>query len=258
MASGGVFPTEMPDELPFPIDPLDDDTAERLLSGLLPPEDAPPAYAEVARFLRAAAAPPTPGELAGQPAAVAAFHTARAPAPGPARRGRAGPAGPGPAGGRVSPAGPGPAGWRTRPARVGPAGGMARPARAGRVRGRARLVAVALAGTLAVGGLWIAAGAQTAPGLRSPTGGPGAGGSGSATSGSLRPAMPVTGPLTTGRPRAVPSDRDRATGGNGGGAAHRTHPGHSRKPPKDKPSKPKAGKPRPDKPKPPKPKPDKP
>ena len=220
MTTGDVFPAEMPDDLPFPIDALDDDTAERLLSGRLPPEDAPPSYAEVARFLRAAAGPPTPGELAGQPAAIAAFRTAREPVRGLAR---------------------------------GP--GRKRPAGAGRAGRRARLVAVALAGTLAVGGLWIAAGAQTAPGLRSPTGGPGTGGSGSATSGSLRPAMPVTGPHTAGRPSALPSDRDRAAvrhgaGTSDGGAAHRTHPGHPRKPPKGKPPKPKADKPKADKPKP--------
>jgi hypothetical protein len=232
MTTGDVFPAEMPDDLPFPIDPLDDDTAERLLGGRLPPEDAPPSYAEVARFLRAAAGPPTPGELAGQPAALAAFRTAREPVRGPTQ-------------------GPG----RKRPAGAVRAGRRARPAGAGRAGGRARLVAVALAGTLAVGGLWIAAGAQTAPGLRSPTGGPGTGGSGSATSGSLRPAMPVTGPLTAGRPPALPSDRERAAvrhgaGTSDGGAAHRPHPGHPRKPPKGKPPKPKADKPKADKPKP--------
>jgi hypothetical protein len=244
MTAGDVFPAEMPDDLPFPIDPLDDDTAERLLGGRLPPEDAPPSYAEVARFLRAAAGPPTPGELAGQPAALAAFRTAREPVRGPAR-------GPG----RKRPAGAVRAGGGGRPAGAGRAAGRARPAGAGRAGARARLVAVALAGTLAVGGLWIAAGAQTAPGLRSPTGGPGTGGSGSATSGSLRPAMPVTGPLTAGRPPALPSDRDRAAvrlgaGTSDGGADHRTHPSHPRKPPRGKPPKPKADKPKADKPKP--------
>ena len=197
MTTGGVFPTEMPDEFPSPIGPLDDDTAERLLSGRLPPEDAPLPYAEVARFLRAAAGPPTPRELAGQAAALAAFRSARAPVRGSARQ------------------------------------------------GRARLVAVALAGTLALGGLWTAAGAPPAGRLRSPTGGPGAGGSGSATSASLRPAMPVTGPVTAGRPPALPPDRDPAAVRQGGGAtSHRTHPGHPRTPPK--------GKPKPDKPKKPK------
>ena len=244
MTTGDVFPAEMPDDLPFPIDPLDDDTAERLLGGRLPPEDAPPSYAEVARFLRAAAGPPTPRELAGQPAALAAFRTAREPVRGPAL-------GPG----RKRPAGAVRAARRARPAGAGRAAGRARPAGAVRAGARARLVAVALAGTLAVGGLWIAAGAQTAPGLRSPTGGPGTGGSGSATSGSLRPAMPVTGPLTAGRPPALPSDRDRAAvrhgaGTSDGGTAHRTHPGHPRKPPKGKPPKPKADKPKAGKPKP--------
>jgi hypothetical protein len=210
MTTGGVFPTEMPDEFPSPIGPLDDDTAERLLNGRLPPEDAPLPYAEVARFLRAAAGPPTPRELAGQTAALAAFRSARVPVRGSPRQ------------------------------------------------GRARLVAVALAGTLAVGGLWTAAGAPPAGRLRSPTGGPGAGGSGSATSASLRPAMPVTGPFTAGRPPALPPDRDPAAVRHGGGATpHRTHPG-PRQPPKgkpkpDKPKKPKAttpeaGRPRPEKP----------
>jgi hypothetical protein len=206
MTTGGVFPTEMPDEFPSPIGPLDDDTAERLLNGRLPPEDAPLPYAEVARFLRAAAGPPTPRELAGQTAALAAFRSARVPVRGSPRQ------------------------------------------------GRARLVAVALAGILAVGGLWTAAGAPPAGRLRSPTGGPGAGGSGSATSASLRPAMPVT----AGRPPALPPDRDPAAVRHGGGATpHRTHPG-PRQPPKgkpkpDKPKKPKAttpeaGRPRPEKP----------
>jgi hypothetical protein len=49
------------------------DPAERLLGGRLDPEDAPPGYAEVARVLRAAAGPPCPDELAGQPAALATF-----------------------------------------------------------------------------------------------------------------------------------------------------------------------------------------
>jgi hypothetical protein len=210
MAADGVFPTEMPDDPRFTTAPLDDDTAERLLRGRLAPEDAPGPYAEVARVLRAAAAPPTPRELAGQPAALAAFRTAH----------RAG-------------------------SRSGSAWG-------GVGRGRVRVAALALAGTLAVGGLWMAAGAQTAPGLRSPTGGPGAGGSGSATSSSglLRPAMPPTGPAAdpaaTGRATARPPDRDPAAARPGGaasqGAAHRAHPAHPGKPPKPKPKpkKPKA------------------
>jgi hypothetical protein len=54
-------------------DPLavDDDTLERLLTGGLPPAQAPSGYAEVARLLAAAVAAPSPGELAGQAAALA-------------------------------------------------------------------------------------------------------------------------------------------------------------------------------------------
>jgi hypothetical protein len=210
MAADGVFPTEMPDDPRFGTAPLDDDTAERLLRGRLAPEDAPGPYTEVARVLRAAAAPPTPRELAGQPAALAAFRTAQR------------------------------------------AGSRSGSARGGVGRGRVRVVALALAGTLAVGGLWMAAGAQTAPGLRSPTGGPGAGGSGSATSSSrlLRPAMPPTGPAgdpaASGRPAAPPPDRAPAAARPGGaasqGAAHRAHTAHPGKPskPKPKPKKPEA------------------
>src|SRR5439155_26707368 len=43
---------------------IDLHTADRLLSGVLAPEDAPPGFAEVARLLRAARTPPTPRELA--------------------------------------------------------------------------------------------------------------------------------------------------------------------------------------------------
>jgi hypothetical protein len=232
MAADGVFPTEMPDDPRFPTDPLDDDTAECLLRGRLAPEDAPGPYTEVARVLRAAAAPPTPRELAGQPAALAAFRTAK-------RTGSR-------SGSTWDGVGRGSA-W----------GGVGRGSAWGGVgRGRVRVVALALAGTLAVGGLWMAAGAQTAPGLRSPTGGPGAGGSGSATSSSglLRPAMPPTGPAgdraATGRATAPPPDRDPAAARPGGaasqGAAHRAHPAHPGKPPKPKPSKPR---PKPKKPK---------
>ncbi len=51
---------------------LDEDTADRLLAGLVEPEDAPPGYSEVARLVRAAGAPPTVGELAREHEAVAA------------------------------------------------------------------------------------------------------------------------------------------------------------------------------------------
>ena len=66
--------------LPFPPDPdplaLDDDLAERLLDGDLPPDQTPPGYAEVATLLAAAAAPPTPAELDGQEAALAELRAA--------------------------------------------------------------------------------------------------------------------------------------------------------------------------------------
>jgi hypothetical protein len=86
----------------------------------------PPDQAEVV-LLRAAAGPPCPDELAGQPAALATFRRVRHCA-----------------------------------------------------RGRARLVTVTLAGTLAIGGLWIADGAQSPPGLLSPSGAPAAAGRGQA------------------------------------------------------------------------------
>lgn len=54
---------------------LDDDTVERLLTGDLDAVHAPAGYAEVAALLAAAAAEPTPDELAGQAAAVAELRT---------------------------------------------------------------------------------------------------------------------------------------------------------------------------------------
>ncbi|HEV2893763.1 MAG TPA: hypothetical protein VG411_08430, partial [Actinomycetota bacterium] len=65
----------MPDEPSRAIVPLDADTAERLLSGRLDPDDAPPGYAEVARLLRAAAAQADQVEPTGQAAAMHAFRT---------------------------------------------------------------------------------------------------------------------------------------------------------------------------------------
>jgi hypothetical protein len=50
---------------------LDEDTVEQLLTGALPPTQAPAGYAKVAELLTAAAAAPTPEELAGQGAALA-------------------------------------------------------------------------------------------------------------------------------------------------------------------------------------------
>jgi hypothetical protein len=158
------------------------DTAERLLAGLLDPEDAPPGYAEVARVLRAAADPPCPDELAGQPAALATFR-------------------------------------RTRH----------------RARVRSRLVTVALAGTLALGGVWIADGARSPLGLLSPSGGPDSGGSGSrppaagprSGGAGSAPALPAAlPPVGTARGGGVgspglPSTRERAIARHGGGGASR-------------------------------------
>ena len=214
MGGGGVFPAEMPDEPSQAIVPLDADTAERLLSGRLDPDDAPPGYAEVARLLQAAAAPADPAELTGQAAAMDAFRTAHA---RPAQR-------------------PG------RPAPIGRAGGSAarRGAASGPGRGaRGRVVALALAGVVAASGvgLWTAGGAQVARELGSPSGGPSAGGAGSGTpgsgangagtGGSLRPsrpglnAAPGTAPVAGDRRPALPTPRERATARHGGGVVAR-------------------------------------
>jgi len=70
---------------------LDDDTVERLLSGTLPPGQAPPGFAKVAELLAAAAAAPSSAELAGQAAVLTelrAVTRARPPAIGPSRRAR--------------------------------------------------------------------------------------------------------------------------------------------------------------------------
>ena len=248
MGSGGVFSAEMPDGPFQPIVPLDADSAERLLSGRLDPDDAPPGYAEVARLLQAAAAPADPAELAGQAAAMDAFRTTHARA---AQR-------------------PG------RPAPVGRAGGSGarRGAAPGPTRGvRGRVVALALAGVVAAGGvvaasgvgLWTAGGAPSARELGSPSGGPNAGASGSGTpgsgaygsagsgsAGSLRPVGPglesATGttPVRDGRPRRVlPTARERATARHGrgvtarGGSPHGVKPARPGKQPKLKPPKPK-------------------
>lgn len=52
--------------------PLDDGTVDRLLSGRLYPDDAPPGLSEVAQLLRAVAAPARAEELAGEHETVAA------------------------------------------------------------------------------------------------------------------------------------------------------------------------------------------
>jgi len=70
---------------------LDESTVEELLTGALPPPQAPAGYTKVAQLLAAAAAAPTPEELAGQGAVLAEFRAvararqAAALAPGRAR-----------------------------------------------------------------------------------------------------------------------------------------------------------------------------
>jgi hypothetical protein len=249
MGGGGVFSAEMPDEPSHPIAPLDPshpiapldaDTAERLLSGRLDPDDAPPGYAEVARLLRVAAAPADQVDPTGEAAAMHAFRTALP-------RGRPAQA----------------------PVRPGGLGGRRGAARAPRARGR--LVALALAGVVAVGGvgLWTAGGAPFSRELRSPSGGPSAGGAGSGTpgsgangagtGGSLRPsrpglnAAPGTAPVAGDRRPALPTPRERATARHGGGVVARgggsaqgvrpTRPDEQTKP-KSKPPKPKSPEPK--------------
>ena len=54
-----------------PIDsPIDDRTADRLLSGSVSPDDAPPGYEQVARVVRAAQAPASSAELANEQSVV--------------------------------------------------------------------------------------------------------------------------------------------------------------------------------------------
>lgn len=53
--------------------PTSEDTAARILVGAVDPEDAPPELRQAARVLRAAAAPATEAELAGQGAMVTAM-----------------------------------------------------------------------------------------------------------------------------------------------------------------------------------------
>jgi hypothetical protein len=79
---------------------IDEETVERLLTGTLPPAQAPAGYARVAQLLAAAAAAPTPEELAGQGAVLAELRAAaraqptaamaRGPAGPPRRRRRTG------------------------------------------------------------------------------------------------------------------------------------------------------------------------
>jgi hypothetical protein len=114
-----------------------------------------------------------------------------------------------------------------------------------RARVRARLVTVALAGTLAIGGLWIADGAHSPLGLLSPSGGPAAAGRGQARPlarrGRVGPGRLRQGRVGPGRHRRcgrrcrrlgaaagegggspeLPSTRERAIARHGGGGASR-------------------------------------
>lgn len=54
---------------------LDDNTAERMLSGHVDPADAPPGYAGVTEVLAAASASALPSELAGESQALSMFRT---------------------------------------------------------------------------------------------------------------------------------------------------------------------------------------
>jgi hypothetical protein len=249
MGGGDVFPTEMPEDPSQPMVPLDADTAERLLSGRLDPDDAPPGYADVARLLQAAAGPAEEAELSGEAAAVRAFDAAqRGRSEVPGRRGRMEHSG-----------------FRVRSwgRAAGPLGGRAPVRGRGGVRGR--LVVLALAAAVAVGGVgvWTAGGGPFPRELGSPSGGPAAGGSGSGVpasqgyrpgadgAGSLRPAGPGLGPsagaaqVTGDRPPSVPSAREPATarhGGDvtshGGGSDHGAKPNRPARQPRPKPEKP--------------------
>jgi hypothetical protein len=270
MGGGDVFPAEMPEDPSPRVATLDPDTAERLLSGRLDPDDAPPGYAEVARLLQAAAAPADATELADE--AVAANDFRRAwrgqPHAPPGHRGRQVQ---GRRGRQVQ-------GRRGREAQ-GRRGREVRGRRASGARGR--VVALALAGAVALGGVgvWTAGSAPFSGELRSPSGGPAAGGSGSGVpasrmdgpgaggAGSLRPAGPGLGAgagpelnprarpglgagaglaqVTDGRPRSLPWAREPATarpGGDvtshGGGPPHGAKPTRPARQPKPKPEKP--------------------
>jgi hypothetical protein len=217
MAADDVFPAEMPDQPSSPILPLDDDTAERLLSGRLDPDDAPPAYADVAWLVRAAAAPAGAEELAGEEEALLLFRAVRARAAGVEGRS-----------GRVR-------GRLVAVALVGV------------------LVVGGAAGGATAGGLWTTGGAPSSGGLRSPSGGPGAAAAGSGAPGSVAGSggsgllRPAGSGAVTERERAVTRHRGGA-GSRGGGAAHGAKPVRTPGAKAGKPKKPEAEKPRGDQP----------
>jgi hypothetical protein len=68
------FPSDMDYDM-HPVS-LDLDTADRLLAGVIAPEDAPPGYAKVARLLEAASAEPTAAGLGREAEVVAMVATA--------------------------------------------------------------------------------------------------------------------------------------------------------------------------------------
>jgi hypothetical protein len=70
-------------DLDMEMPPIDDSTADRLLSGRLSPHDAPPGYAALAAMIQAATGPANPAELARETAIVAAGVAAVVAAPGP-------------------------------------------------------------------------------------------------------------------------------------------------------------------------------
>jgi hypothetical protein len=93
MGPDDASPADMPRRFATPgarSQPLDEDTVERLLDGDLPPDQAPPGYAEVAALLAATVAPPRPYELAGQAAVLAELRAVTRARTFPARAGRTG------------------------------------------------------------------------------------------------------------------------------------------------------------------------
>ena len=154
--------------------------------------------------------------------------------------------------------------------RPGGLGGRRGAARERAPRARGRLVAVALAGVVAAGGLgvWTAGGAPFSRELRPPSGPsaggaaagtPGSGANGVGTAGSLRSSRPGLNsapgmaPVADDRRPALPTPRERATARHGGGVTARgggsaqgvrpTRPDEPAKP-RSKPPKPKSPKPK--------------
>jgi len=129
-----------------------------------------------------------------------------------------------------------------------------------RGRARGRLAALALAGVLAAGGLWMAAAAPPPAGLPSRAGAPQSGGAGSGAPGLVTRARAMIPTVTSAgadaRGPAQPSARAPSTGDGDGATAsgapyHGARPHRPGKPPKPRPDKPKPdpgpkGKPKPE------------